>query len=90
MSEQLKIMLYLKTMVSDLIFVNSIIATELIKVNENLAAQRHGEEFLKNSTCIDEHSAISKHIIKIIDKYNKTNSELLRKKDLEKHVLKHN
>ena len=89
MSEQLKIMLYLKTMVSDLIFVNSVIATELIKVNENLAAQRHGEDFLKKSACIEEHSAISKHIINIIDKYNKTSSELLRKDDLEKHVLKH-
>lgn len=89
MSEQLKIMLYLKTMVSDLIFVNSVIATELIKVNENVAALRHGEDFLQKSSCIQEHSAISNHIIKIINKYNKTNTEILRKEDLEKHVLKH-
>jgi hypothetical protein len=64
-------------------------ATELIKINENLAVLRHGEDFLQNSNCIDEHSAISKHIIKIIDKYNKSDSNLLRKEDLEKHVLKH-
>ncbi|MCJ7650163.1 MAG: hypothetical protein MUP85_16255 [Candidatus Lokiarchaeota archaeon] len=89
MSDQLKLIMYLKIMISDLIYINSIMATELIKINENLAVLRHGEEFLKNSSCIDEHSAISKHIIKIVDKYNKADSELLRKEDLEKHVLKH-
>jgi len=89
MSDQLKLVMYLKTMISDLVFINSIMATELIKINENLAVLRHGEDFLKNSTCIAEHAAISKHIIKIIDKYNKSDSDLLRKEDLEKHVLKH-
>ena len=89
MSDQLKLIMYLKIMISDLVYINSIMATELIKINENLAVLRHGEEFLKNSSCIDEHSAISKHIIKIVDKYNKADSELLRKEDLEKHVLKH-
>jgi hypothetical protein len=89
MSDQLKLIMYLKIMISDLIYINSIMATELIKINENLAVLRHGEEFLKNSSCIDEHSAISKHIIKIVEKYNKADSELLRKEDLEKHVLKH-
>ena len=89
MSDQLKLIMYLKIMISDLIYINSIMATELIKINENLAVLRHGEEFLKNSSCIDEHSAISKHIIKIVDKYNKADSEFMRKEDLEKHVLKH-
>jgi hypothetical protein len=89
MSDQLKLIMYLKIMISDLVYINSVMATELIKINENLSALRHGEEFLKNSTCIEEHSAISEHIIKIVDKYNKTDSELVRKEVLEKHVLKH-
>ena len=89
MSDQLKLIMYLKTMISDLVYINSIMATELIKINENLAALRHGEDFLKESSCIDEHSAISKHVIDIIDKYNKSSSEIERKEDLEKHVIKH-
>ncbi|MHA1193529.1 MAG: hypothetical protein ACTSP9_14790 [Promethearchaeota archaeon] len=89
MSEQLKLLLYMKTMMSDLIYINSIIASELIKVNENLAAQRHGEDFLKGSSCIPEHQKLSNHIIDIIDKYNKVQSHVQRKDDLKKHVLKH-
>jgi len=89
MSDQLKLILYLKSMISDLIYINSIMATELIKINENLAAIRRGEEFLEKSSCIDEHSKISKHIIEIVSKYNKSENELERKEDLEKHVIKH-
>ena len=89
MSEQLKLMLYLKTMLSDLIYINSVMATELIKINENLIALRKSEEFLEKSTCINEHSKISKHVIDIIDKYNKNEPDLLRKEDLENHIIKH-
>ena len=89
MSDQLKLMLYLKSMISDLIYINSIMATELIKINENLVAIRKGEEFLEKSSCIDEHLNISKQIIDIIRKYNKSESDLERKDDLEKHVIKH-
>ena len=76
-------------MMSDLIYINSIIASELIKMNENLAAQRHGEDFLKESSCIPEHQQLSSHIIDIIDKYNKAHNEVQRKDDLKKHILKH-
>ena len=48
-ADQLKLQLYMKNMYSDLIFINSIIATELMKITENLAALRHGEEFLKKN-----------------------------------------
>ncbi|MBY9003792.1 MAG: hypothetical protein KGD73_07460 [Candidatus Lokiarchaeota archaeon] len=89
MSEQLKIIMFLKGMISDLIFINSIIATELIKMNENLAVQRHGEDFLKESKCIPEHQKLASHIIDIVDKYNKTHNDEPRKDDLKKHVLKH-
>ncbi len=89
MSDQLKLIIYIKNMLSDLIYINSIIATELIKVNENLAAQRHGEDFLEESTCIPEHQQLSNHIVKIIDKYNKAQNDVQRKEDLKKHVLKH-
>jgi hypothetical protein len=89
MSDQLKLILYLKSMISDLIYINSIMATELIKINENLVAIRRGEEFLEKSSCIEEHSNISKHIIDIVIKYNKSENELERREDLEKHVIKH-
>ena len=69
MSDQLKLIIYLKSMISDLIYINSIMATELIKINENLVAIRKGEEFLEKSPCIDEHLKISKQIIDIIEKY---------------------
>jgi hypothetical protein len=89
MSDQLKLMLYLKSMISDLIYINSMMATELIKINENLAAIRRGEEFLEKSSCIEEHLNITKHIVDIISKYNKSESDLERKEDFEKHVMKH-
>jgi hypothetical protein len=76
-------------MVSDLIYINSVMATELIKINENLVAIRKGEDFLEKSSCIDEHLKISKHIIDIIRNYNKSESDLERKENLEKHVMQH-
>jgi hypothetical protein len=89
MSDQLKLMLYLKSMISDLIYINSIMATELIKINENLVAIRKGEDFLEKSSCVDEHLKISSHIVDIIRNYNKSENNLERKEDLEKHVMQH-
>ncbi len=89
MSDQLKLGLYMKNMFSDLIYINSIIATELIKITENLAAMRHGEEFLKKSSCLREHDALNREILGILDKYNKAPNEINRKESLEKHVLNH-
>jgi len=88
-AEQLKLVLYMKNMFSDLIYINSIIATELVKVTENLAALRHGEEFLEKSTCTTEHNEINQEIISILDKYNKTSTEVIRMEHLKKHILKH-
>ena len=89
MSDQLKLALYMKNMFSDLIYINSIIATELIKITENLAALRHGEEFLKKSSCLREHDTLNREILGILDKYNKAPNEIIRKEHLEKHVLNH-
>ena len=88
-ADQLKLLLYMKTMFSDLIYINSIIATELVKITENLAAIRHGEDFLEKSTCLTEHDALNQEIINILDKYNKTSDEVIRIERLKKHVLKH-
>jgi len=74
-------------MLSDLTYINGVIATELIKITENLAAMRHGEEFLKNSNCISEHKDLNKKIIQIIKKYKISPEDY---EILEKHVLKHN
>ena len=85
MSDTLPLLMYMKNMIADLIFLNSVIATELIKITENTAAIRHGEDFLKKSSCISEHDEINKEIIEIMKKYKSPpNSSIL-----EKHVLKH-
>ena len=89
MSDQLKLILYIKNMLSDMIYINSIIATELIKVTENLAALRHGEDFLKNSKCLSEHNELNQEILKIVEKYNSTSIDLPRKDILEKHIINH-
>ena len=88
-SEQLKLILYMKNMFSDLIYINSIIATELVKITENLAALRHGEDLFEESTCTTEHNELNQEIINILDKYNKTTDEVIRMERLKKHILKH-
>jgi hypothetical protein len=88
-ADELKLILYMKNMFSDLIYINSIIATELIKINENLTAMRHGEDFFGKSTCISEHNDLNQEIINVLDKYNKTASEVIRMERLKKHILKH-
>ena len=89
MSDQIKLVMYIKNMISDMIFLNSIIASELMKITENLAAMRHGEEFLKTSPCLSEHATLNKQVMEIVDKYNKTSEEIRRKEALENHIMKH-
>jgi hypothetical protein len=86
MSDQIKILLYIKNMMADLIYINGIIATELIKVTENTATICHGEEFLEKTSCLAEHNQLNKKIIEIVKKYQKTTEDLA---GLESHVLKH-
>ena len=88
-ADQIKVVLYMKNMFSDLIYINSVIATELVKITENLTALRHGEDFLKKSACLQEHNNLNKDIINILNKYGKLSDEIDRKIRLEKHVLKH-
>lgn len=90
MSDQIKLLLYIKNMLSDLIYINSIIATELIKVTENLAVQRYGSDFLEKSSCIEEHNKLSDDILDVVEKYYKLPDESERLKNLTDHVLKHN
>lgn len=84
--DQLEILMYIKNMLADLIFINGVIATELIKTTENCAAIRHGEDFLNHSPCIPEHNELNKKLVEIVKKY-KTKYEDYS--GLEKHVLKH-
>ena len=79
-------LLYIKNMLADLIYINSIVATELIKITENTATIRRGEEFLNKTSCLAEHYELSKDIIEIAKKYQKKPSDLAI---LEDHVLKH-
>ncbi|MFW9988524.1 MAG: hypothetical protein ACFFC3_07700 [Candidatus Odinarchaeota archaeon] len=86
MSDQTSILLYIKNMLADLIYINGIIATELIKVTENTAAIRRGERFLEKSSCLEEHHDLNQRIIDILKKYQRKPEDIL---GLEKHVLKH-
>ena len=86
MSQELELLKKIKDIMSDLIYINSIIATELIKITENTAATRHGEEFLNKSTCIAEHNQLNEDIIRITKNYVNSSKSM---NILEKHVLKH-
>ena len=86
MSEQTSILLYIKNMLADLIYINGIIATELIKVTENTATIRCGEEFLDKTSCLAEHQELNIKIIEILKKYQRKPEDIT---GLEKHVLNH-
>ncbi len=85
--DQIEILMYFKAMIADLIFVNGVIATELINITENTAAIRHGEEFLKKTSCLSEHNQLNERIIEILKKYQKSPDDLA---GLASHVLKNN
>ncbi|MHA1472139.1 MAG: hypothetical protein ACTSQW_03470 [Promethearchaeota archaeon] len=87
-ADQIKVVLYMKNMFNDLLFINSVIATQLVKITENLTALRHGEDFLKKSTILQEHNNLNKDILSILDKYSKVSDEIDRKKRLEKQIFK--
>ncbi|MFX1276142.1 MAG: hypothetical protein ACFFBP_01760 [Promethearchaeota archaeon] len=87
MTDQTSVLLYIKKMLGDLIYINGIIATELINITENTAAMRHGEDFLNKSKCSPEHQQLKKSIINIVKEYKRQPEEFIN--ILEKHVLKH-
>jgi hypothetical protein len=89
MSENLNLLMYIKNQLSDLIYINGIIATELTKITENLAAIRHSEEFLKQSKCVSEHHTLNQSIIDIVKKYKQLPKDYEDLKNLEKHILDH-
>lgn len=86
MSEQISILLYIKNMLADLIYLNGIIATALMKVTENTATIRRGEEFLEKTSCPSEHHELNRKIIEIVKKYQRKPEDVV---GLETHVLKH-
>ena len=86
MSDQLALLKNIKSILSDLVYMNGVIATELIRLTENTAVIRRGEEFLNKSTCIQEHNQINKRIIEIVKKYCLNFEDTA---SLENHVLKH-
>jgi hypothetical protein len=73
-------------MLADLIYINGIIATELIKVTENTATIRRGKEFLNETSCPAEHHELNKQIINILKKYQRKPTDITA---LESHVIKH-
>jgi len=87
MPDPTSVLLYIKQMLGDLIYINGIIAAELINITENTAAMRRGENFLAESQCTQEHDDLKENIVKIVKNYKQKPEEFL--KILEKHVLKH-
>jgi len=67
----------------DLLFINAVIATELLRITENTAliAQKPEEKVEK---CINEHDRLGEKIIELVEKYRPTATKLLKT-----HVLKH-
>lgn len=86
MSDQLALLKNIKSILSDLIYINGVIATELIRITENTAVIRRGEEFLNKSTCIQEHNQLNKRIIDIVKKHCLNLEDTA---SLKNHVLKH-
>ena len=84
--EQLLLLEKISEKLSELIYLNGIIATELIRITENTATIRRGEEFLNKTSCPSEHYELNQKIIDILKKYTKKPGDLA---GLEKHVLKH-
>lgn len=66
----------------DLIFINTVIATELIRITENTAIIAKGEQII--AKCAGEHQALNEKLVELVEKYNPTLTE-----PLKKHVLKH-
>ncbi|TXT67152.1 MAG: hypothetical protein BAJALOKI1v1_170022 [Promethearchaeota archaeon] len=88
-ADNVSLLIYIKEMIADLIYMNGIIATELTKITENLAAIRHGEDFLQKSRCLPEHASINQSIIDLVKKYKQLPKDQEMIHHLEKHVLKH-
>jgi hypothetical protein len=87
MPDSVSVLLYIKQMLGDLIYINGIIATELINITENTAAMRHGEDFLTGSQCTQEHDQLKSNIVNIVKNYKRKPEDFVE--ILEKHVLKH-
>ncbi|MCQ8894692.1 MAG: hypothetical protein NQU46_08725 [Methanolinea sp.] len=56
-----------KTMLADLIWLQAVIATELIQVTENTSALLR--KAAPPATCLEEHAVLRKHALAIAEKY---------------------
>nr|MDO8082432.1 hypothetical protein [Candidatus Freyarchaeota archaeon] len=72
----------LKELLRDLIWINGVVATELIRITENTAAILRGKQTV--SPCGPQHTKINEQIIEILEKYLPEKTSTLRE-----HVLKH-
>jgi hypothetical protein len=72
----------LKELLKDLIWINGVVATELIRITENTATILSGKKTV--SPCGTQHTKINEQIIEILEKYLPEKTGTLRE-----HVLKH-
>lgn len=72
----------LKELLRDLVWLNGVIATELIRITENTAAILMGKD--STSPCGPQHAKLNEQIIEILEKHLPEKIEILKG-----HVLKH-
>ena len=69
----------LAELLKDSIFINTVIATELIQLVENSSRQIRGDV---PESCVAEHRRLKARVIKIAEKWNK-DCDIIRKHNLE-------
>jgi len=69
----------LAELLKDSIFINTVIATELIQLVENSSRQLRGDV---PESCVAEHRRLKARVIKIAEKWNK-DCDIIRKHNLE-------
>jgi len=69
----------LSELLKDLVWINGVVAMEIIRISENMAEATRGSETEK---CREEHQEILKKIIKVLGKYS---PDSLLKEHIETH-----
>ncbi|MBN1215841.1 MAG: hypothetical protein JXA99_10430 [Candidatus Lokiarchaeota archaeon] len=85
MSDLLQLLIYMKNMFSDIIYINGVIATQLTQIVEKLSVLNDVNNSLKDNKSISEHKELMLNVLEIIKKYKGNTEEF---KNLEDQILK--
>ena len=87
MSDLLQLLMYMKNMFSDIIYINGVIATQLTQIVEKLSVHNDVIDSLKDNKSNSEHNQLILNVLEIIKKYKGNTEEF---KTLESQILKNN